>query len=77
MAPGTVQMPMALDRKYPKAPVDWHWQWVFPRENRWKNIRTGEQGRHHMNEWLIQIAMSRAVISAGLIKRAACHALRH
>jgi integron integrase len=34
---GRVQMPDALDRKYPNAPVDWRWQWVFPQENRWKN----------------------------------------
>ena len=26
---GRVQMPMALDRKYPNAPTDWRWQWAF------------------------------------------------
>jgi len=31
---GRVLMPYALDRKYPNAPVDWRWQWVFPQENR-------------------------------------------
>jgi integron integrase len=31
---GRVLMPDALDRKYPNAPKDWRWQWVFPRENR-------------------------------------------
>ena len=41
---GRVQMPNALDRKYPNAPSDWRWQWVFPQENRWKNAKTGEQG---------------------------------
>lgn len=74
---GRVQMPMALDRKYPNAPAEWRWQWVFPQEKRWKNVKTGEQGRHHMNESLIQKAMSRAVISAGLTKRATCHTFRH
>ncbi|WP_347275684.1 tyrosine-type recombinase/integrase [Candidatus Kuenenia sp.] len=34
---GRVQMPDALDRKYPNAPADWRWQWLFPQENRWKN----------------------------------------
>ena len=24
----------ALDRKYPNAPKEWRWQWVFPQENR-------------------------------------------
>jgi integrase len=32
---GQVQMPTALDRKYPNAPKDWRWQWVFPQESRW------------------------------------------
>ena len=41
---GRVQMPNALDRKYPNAPADWRWQWVFPQENRWKNAKTGERG---------------------------------
>jgi integron integrase len=27
---GRVQMPTALDRKYPGAPAEWRWQWVFP-----------------------------------------------
>ena len=27
---GRVQMPTALDRKYPSAPTEWRWQWVFP-----------------------------------------------
>jgi hypothetical protein len=31
-----------LRRKYPNAPKEWRWQWVFPQENRWKNRKTGE-----------------------------------
>lgn len=27
---GRVAMPEALDRKYPNAPKEWLWQWVFP-----------------------------------------------
>ncbi len=37
---GRVLMPDALDRKYPNAPADWRWQWVFPQEHRSKNART-------------------------------------
>jgi hypothetical protein len=43
---GRVQLPYALARKYPHAPVEWGWQWVFPQHNRWSNADTGEQGRH-------------------------------
>jgi len=74
---GRVQMPEALDRKYPNAPVDWRWQWVFPQENRWKNSRTGEEGRHHAHETILQRAVAAAVQRAGIAKHAGCHTLRH
>ncbi len=74
---GRVQMPNALDRKYPNASADWRWQWVFPQENRWTNIQTKEQGHHHIDESLIQKAVREAVMKAGLMKRATCHTFRH
>jgi integron integrase len=74
---GRVQIPTALDRKYPNAPKDWRWQWVFPQENRWINSQTREQGRHHVDESLVQKAVSAAVAKAGLTKRATCHTFRH
>jgi integron integrase len=74
---GRVQMPTAIDRKYPNAPKDWRWQWVFPQENRWINAQTREQGRHHVDESLVQKAVSAAVAKAGLTKRATCHTFRH
>ncbi len=51
---GRVVMPYALDRKYPGAAWDWKWQFVFPQANRWVNHRTGEEGRHHVDESSIQ-----------------------
>jgi len=72
-----VQLPEALDRKYPNAPTEWRWQWVFPQENRWKNSKTGEKGRHHIDESLLQKAVKDAVARAGLTKRATCHTFRH
>ena len=74
---GCVRMPNALDRKYPNAPAEWRWQWVFPQENRWNNARTGEQGRHHIHESIMQKAVHQAVRKAGLTKRATCHTFRH
>jgi site-specific recombinase XerD len=66
-----------LDRKYPNAPAEWRWQWVFPQENRWKNTKTGEEGRHHVHESIIQKAATGAVRKTGLTKRATCHTFRH
>jgi len=57
---GRVLLPGALDRKYPNAPSEWRWQWVFPQENRWVNTKTGEEGRHHIDESLIQKAVKMA-----------------
>ena len=74
---GRVQLPEALDRKYPNAPTEWRWQWVFPQENRWRNHKTGEEGRHHSDESILQKAFKQAVDKAGLTKRATCHTLRH
>ena len=74
---GRVLMPDALDRKYPDAPRDWRWQWVFPQQNRWRNVRTGAEGRHHADESLVQKAVREAVAWAGLTKRATCHTFRH
>ena len=59
------------------APIDWRWQWVFPQEKRWKNMKTGEEGRHHTDESLVQKAVKEAVVKAGLVKRATCHTFRH
>lgn len=74
---GRVLLPDALDRKYPNTPKEWRWQWVFPQDNRWKNIKTGEEGRHHVDESLVQKAVRAAVSRAGMTKRATCHTFRH
>lgn len=74
---GRVLLPHALDRKYPHASQDWRWQWVFPQDHRWMNTKSHEQGRHHVDESLVQKAVRDAVARAGLTKRATCHTFRH
>lgn len=74
---GQVQLPHALDRKYPNAPQDWRWQWVFSQEHRWKNTKTGEEGRHHVHETILQRAVKEAVRQAGVVKHVGCHTFRH
>lgn len=74
---GRVEMPSALDRKYPNAPADWRWQWVFPQERRWKNARTGEQGRHYVHETILQRAVKEAVRRSHVTKNVGCHTFRH
>lgn len=74
---GRVQMPDALDRKYPNAAAEWRWQWVFPQKIRWKNRKTGEEGRHHLHETILQRAVKEAVAKAEIVKHVGCHTLRH
>lgn len=74
---GAVLLPYALERKYPNAAKEWRWQFVFPQANRWTNAATGTQGRHHVDESIIQRAFTRSVRDAKLTKHATCHSLRH
>jgi integron integrase len=74
---GRIALPDALARKYPDAPADWRWQWVFPQQRRWVDLQTGAQGRHHVHESIIQRAVKEAVGRAGIAKHASCHTLRH
>lgn len=74
---GRVVLPGAINRKYPNAAKEWRWQWVFPQEKRWRNATSGEEGRHHLDESLVQRAVREAVAKAGLTKRATCHTFRH
>ncbi len=74
---GSVPLPGAIDRKYPRASKDWNWQWVFPQERRWKDPHTGKQGRYHMDESVLQRAVHEAVIASAIPKRASCHTFRH
>jgi site-specific recombinase XerD len=50
---------------------------VFPQANRWKNSRTGQEGRHHVHESLLQRAVKDGVARAGITKNVGCHTLRH
>jgi len=74
---GRVQLPFALDRKYPNASSEWGWQFVFPQLNRWVNAKTGEQGRHHVDESIVQKAIKAAVRESGIAKPATSHTFRH
>jgi integron integrase len=74
---GRVELPDALQRKYPRAPSEWRWQWVFPQRHRWRDPTTGVEGRHHVHETIVQRAFKDAVARAGVTKRASCHTLRH
>ncbi len=38
---------------------------------------TGEEGRHHIHETILQRAVKEAVRNAGVVKHAGCHTFHH
>ena len=74
---GSVALPGALDRKYPNAPKEWGWQWVFPATSHYVDRDTGRRRRHHLHESVLQKAFREARLKAGIAKPASCHTLRH
>lgn len=74
---GCVELPDALRAKYPAAPREWRWQWLFPATRTYTDRRTGERRRHHLHETVIQRAIRAAARSAAIAKPATPHTLRH
>jgi integron integrase len=74
-----VFLPYALARKYPNAPTEWCWQYIFVAGRYSVDPREPESGerRHHVDEKLLQRAMKKAVLAAGITKPATPHTLRH
>jgi integron integrase len=74
---GGVDMPHALERKFPRAGASWSWFWVFPQATHSVDPRSGVVRRHHMYDQTFQRAFKRAVERAGICKIATPHTLRH
>lgn len=74
---GRVYLPEALQRKYPNAPTETGWQYVFPAKNRSVDPRSGEVRRHHVLESGLQKAVKTAARKSAIPKRISCHTLRH
>lgn len=74
---GYVALPESLARKYPKAPLEWSWQWVFPATRQYVDAATGERRRHHLHETVLQRAVHQAVRAVGITKPVSCHTFRH
>lgn len=74
---GGVQMPDALERKYPRAGSSWAWFWVFPQATHSVCPRSGVERRHHLFDQTFQRDFKRAVRAAGIVRPATPHTLRH
>jgi len=74
---GEVQLPNALAVKYPRAPYEWGWQYVFPAAGFSTDPRSGRVRRHHVFETSVQKAIKKAAQRADIHKPVGPHTLRH
>jgi integron integrase len=72
-----VEVPHALEKKYPQAGKTWGWFWLFPSPTLAFAPRTNIQRRHHLFEDRLQRAIKSAVRSANIVKHVSAHTLRH
>ncbi len=73
----SVDLPYALDRKYPSASLEWPWQYAFPSAALSVDPRTGARRRHHLDPSALQRAVKSAAQLAAIHKHVTCHTLRH
>jgi integron integrase len=74
---GSVYLPNALARKYPKAEREWNWQYVFPGRGLSKDPRSGIIRRHHLDQSAINRAIKQAVRQTEITKKVSAHTFRH
>ena len=74
---GEAYLPYALARKYPNAPKEWAWQYVFPSAKLSVDPRSGVTRRQHASADSVQREVKRAIKRAGITKHGGCHTLRH
>lgn len=72
-----VELPEALERKWPKAGEKFIWFWFWPSRNLMRDHRNGIIRRHHVLDVTFQKAIREAVERAGFDKRVTPHTLRH
>lgn len=72
-----VELPYALERKYPNAGKEFAWFWLLPAPKLSRDPRSGIIRRHHIYHSGIQSAVKRAIKEAGIYKHGSCHTFRH
>lgn len=74
---GCVYLPNALAKKYPNAPYESAWQYVFPAASLSVDPRSNIKRRHHVLDRGIQKQIKRAINTVGIRKFANSHVFRH
>lgn len=74
---GSVYIPYALERKFPKAKFETKWQYVFPMDTISTDPRSGEKRRHHILDTTLSRNIKNAVMKSHIDKRVTSHIFRH
>jgi len=74
---GSVYIPYALARKYPKSKFETKWQFIFPMKKISTDPRTKERRRHHVHPATLGRNIKVASQKANLNKRVTSHIFRH
>jgi integron integrase len=74
---GSVYLPYALQRKYPKAMNETKWQYLFPMRNVSTDPRSKIIRRHHVHEKTFGRNIKVAVSKTNINKRVTSHIFRH
>ncbi|HEV2681630.1 MAG TPA: integron integrase, partial [Rhodanobacter sp.] len=74
---GAAWLPHVLARKYPSAPHEIGWQYVFPATQRSRDPRDGMERRHHVDDAVLSRALKSACRAAEVAKPVSAHTLRH
>ncbi len=74
---GGVYLPNALALKYPNAPFEFGWQYVFASRNLAVDPRSGIKRRHHVDSSTMNKAIKVAVRKCGIDKKVSAHTFRH
>ncbi|WP_292655168.1 integron integrase [Nitratifractor sp.] len=74
---GSVELPHRLARKYPKAPYETKWQYLFPMRKVSRDPRSGIIRRHHVLEATLGRNIRNAAKKAGIQKKISSHIFRH
>jgi integron integrase len=67
----------ALERKYPNAPKELGWQYLFPASRPALDPRSGTLRQHFRHASYLQKAVKAAIKKSQITKSASCHTFRH
>jgi integron integrase len=74
---GSVELPHALNRKYPNADKEFKWQYLFQMKKVSKDPKLGVIRRHHVLKSTYSRNLNKAVKKSGIHKKITAHTLRH